>query len=327
MVAWLEVASLDPPSETSPVPRSIQLTVPSHRTASLLTELKSLEPLSLRLHEAVSLRPSGDLVVLEVANNQLSPVMQIADKYGLGKPDGVSMSTSVPLSVVSESFTGLTREQGRTSWEELELTMGQESTMTADKVVVMFIAGVIAGAGIVSGAIHVVIGAMVIAPGFQPFARFMLGLVNGSKTWRGGAIDVLRGYGALLAGSTVAAVISVLLGTSALNGGGEATYLLSDDLVTYWSTITWTGVTVGVVAGVAGGLLMAINRTVLTAGVMVALALVPTAALVPMALVAGDVPLAGQALARFTVEVVLVLATIAGVFLLKTRTDKRHSVR
>jgi hypothetical protein len=309
------------------VPRSIQLTVPTHRTASLVADLKSLEPLSLRLHEAVSIQPAGDLVAIEVANNQLSEIMRVADKYGLGEPDGVSMSTSVPLSVVSESFTGLTREQGATSWEELELTMGQESTMTADKVVVMFIAGVIAGAGIVSGAIHVVIGAMVIAPGFQPFARFVLGLVNGSRTWRGGALDVFRGYGALLAGATIAALLSMLLGSSALNGGGEATYLLSEDLVTYWSTITWTGVVVGVVAGVAGGLLMAINRTVLTAGVMVALALVPTAALVPMALVAGDVTLAGQALARFSVEVVVVLVTIAGVFLFKTRSDQRHTVR
>jgi hypothetical protein len=309
------------------VPRSVQLTVPSHRTSSLLTELTDLGPLSLRLHEGVSIEPAGDLVSFEVANNQLSSVMRIADKYGLGTPDGVSMSTSVPLSVVSESFTGLTREQGSTSWEELELTMGQESTMTADKVVVMFIAGVVAGAGIVSGAIHVVIGAMVIAPGFQPFARFMLGLVNGSRTWRGGALDVLRGYGAMLAGATVAALLSLTFGTSALDGGGEATYLLSEDLVTYWSTITWTGVAVGMVAGVAGGLLMAINRTVLTAGVMVALALVPTAALVPMALVAGDVTLAGQALARFAVEVVLVLVTIAGVFLFKTRSDGRHTVR
>jgi len=309
------------------VPRSIQLTVPSHRTASLVTELRHVEPLSIQLHQAVSVLPPGDLVAVEVANNRLSEVMRIADKYGLGTKGGVSMTTSVPLSVVSESFTSLTREQGATSWEELELTMGQESTMTADKVVVMFIAGVVAGAGIVSGAIHVVIGAMVIAPGFQPFARFMLGLVNGSRTWRGGAIDVLRGYGALLAGATIAALLSALLGTSALNGGGEATYLLAEDLIVYWSTITWTGVVVGAVAGVAGGLLMAINRTVLTAGVMVALALVPTAALVPMALVAGEVGLAGQALARFAVEVVLVLGTIAGVFMFKTRADQRHTVR
>lgn len=308
------------------MPRSIQLTVPAHRTSSLLNDLRSIEPLSLRLHEGVSLEPSGDLISLDVANNQLSEVMRIADRYGLGSEDGVSMSTSVPLSVVSESFSGLTREQGSTSWEELELTMGQESTMTADKVVVMFIAGVVAGVGIVTGAIHVVIGAMVIAPGFQPFARFVLGLVNGARTWRGGVIDVLRGYGALLAGATVAALLSLVLGTSALDGGGEVTYLISDDLVAYWTTITWGGVVVGIAAGVAGGLLMAINRTVLTAGVMVALALVPTAAMVPMALVAGDVPLAGQALLRFAVEVALVLATIAGVFLFKTRADQRRTV-
>lgn len=136
-------------------------------------------------------------------------------------------------------------------------------------------------------------------PGFQPFARFTLGLVNGSPTWRAGPLDA----------------------------GGGGTYLAAQDLIVTWSTISWGGVLVGVVAGVAGGLLMAINRTVLTAGVMVALALVPTAALVPMALVAGDPVLAAGTALRFAVEVLLVLVTTAVVFALETRADSRHSVR
>jgi hypothetical protein len=309
------------------MPRAIELTIPSQRTQELISDLRTLEPLSLRCHRGVCVQPPGDLVVLEVPNDQLGAVMRIADRYGLGEVEGVSMSTSVPLSIVSESFTGLTREEGQTSWEELELSMAQESTMTVDKVLVMFIAGVIAGVGIVSGAIHVVVGAMVIAPGFQPFARVTLALVNRAPTWRGAATDVLRGYGALLVGATVAALLSAAFGASALDDGDGGTYLAADQLVTYWSTISWPGISVGAVAGVAGGLLMAINRTVLTAGVMVALALVPSIALAPMALVAGDPVLAGQALARFGVEVVLVLVGTSAVFVAKHRNDERRTVR
>lgn len=307
------------------MPRTIQLTVPSHRTDALVADLDALDPLSLRLHRAASLKPVGDLVALEVANEQLRDIMQVADRHGLGEVDGVSMSTSVPLSVVSESFAALAREAGNTSWEELELTMGQESTMTADKVVVMLIAGIIAGVGIVSGAIHVVIGAMIIAPGFQPFARVTLGVLNRSVTWRGGLIDVLRGYGALVAGAAIAGMVSLWLTGSALDAGDDI-YLQAGDLVEYWTTIGWAGVVVGAVAGVCGGLLMAINRTVLTAGVMVALALVPTASMVPIALLAGDLGLAASALARFLVEALLVIAGTSLVFVSKRRRDRRGAV-
>lgn len=63
---------------------------------------------------------------------------------------------------------------GVTTWEELELSIGEDSTMTLDRTIVMFSAGI----GLLTGALHVVIGAMVIAPGFQPFARFVLGVIN-----------------------------------------------------------------------------------------------------------------------------------------------------
>ncbi|MEX0834514.1 MAG: hypothetical protein WD010_00365 [Nitriliruptor sp.] len=56
---------------------------------------------------------------------------------------------------------------------------------------------------------------------------------------------------------------------------------------------------------------------------MVALALVPTAALVPMALIAGDPTLAGRAGLRFVIEAALVVAGSAVVFGLKRRQDRR----
>jgi hypothetical protein len=305
--------------------RSIELTVHEDKTNSLLGELRSLDPIGLRVYRGASLHPPGDQIALEVPNDDLGEVMRIADQHGLGEQHGVSLTTSVPLSVVSHAYTGLTREAGRTTWEELELSIGEDSTMSLDRVVVMAIAGFIAGIGIVSGTLHVVIGAMVIAPGFQPFSRFVLGLINRSHAWRGGLTDVLRAYGALVAGATVAAVSSLLLGSSALDAG-HPSYLASDSLVSYWTTTSWTGIAVGGVAAICGGLLISINRTVLTAGVMVALALVPSAAMVPISLVAGDPGMAGSALGRFAAEVGLVLGGSAIVFGLKRREDRRSTV-
>ncbi len=306
--------------------RTIELTVPSRFTDSLLEALEQCGPLTLRVNRGGSLRPVGDVIGLEITDNDLGEVMRIADRYGLGEPEGITMTTSTPSSVVSSDYEALTRESQTTTWEELELSIGGDSTMRPDRTVVMGIAGVIAGLGIVTGTLHAVIGAMVIAPGFQPFSRFVLGVVNGSGAWKGGLTDVARAYGALLVGATLAGLLTMGLGDNALSAGDD-TYLAAADLVAFWTTTSWHGVTISIVAAVCGGLLIAIDRSVLTAGVMVALALVPTAALVPMALLAAEFDLALAAASRFGLEVVIVLVASAGVFMLKRRTDKRRPVR
>jgi hypothetical protein len=303
--------------------RIIDLTIPVADTDAFVADVRAVEPLGLRLQRGSSLQPPGDVVTLEVRNEQLGEVMRIADRYGLGERGGVTMSTSVPLSVVAPSEQALSREIGATTWEELELSIGEDSTMTLDRTTVMAIAGLIAGLGIVSGTLHLVIGAMVIAPGFQPFARFVLGVINRSGAWRGGLVDAGRAYGALLAGASAAALLSQVFGAGPLDAGDDS-YLAAEPLVDYWTTLTWTGVAVGGAAAICGGILVSLNRTVLTAGVMVALALVPTATLVPMALVAGDPGLSLAAAVRFLVEAALVLAGTTVVFLLKRRRDRRR---
>jgi hypothetical protein len=306
--------------------RTIELTIPPSRTDAFLTDLRAVEATAIRLQRGASLEPVGDLVTLGVANAQLGEVMRLADRYDLGREGGVTMTTSIPLSVVTPAYTSLAREVGATTWEELELSIGEDSTMRGDRTLVMGIAGVIAGLGIVSGTLHVVIGAMVIAPGFQPFARLVLGMINRSGAWRGGLVDVLRAYGALVAGATVAALLSLVFGVDALDGDADS-YFAADALVTYWSTTTWPGVAVGAAAALCGGILVTLNRTVLTAGVMVALALVPSISLVPMALVAGEVAVAGAALLRFAIEVALVLVGTFLVFAYKRRQDGRRVTR
>lgn len=305
--------------------RSLELTVPPRFTDAMLGDLRGCEPLGLRLQRGGSLQPEGDVIGMEVTDERLGEVMRIADRYGLGQPDGVTLITSTPQSIINDSYESLVRESQRTTWEELELSIGGDSTMRADRTLVMGIAGLIAGLGMVTGTVHAVIGAMVIAPGFQPFTRFVLGVVTRSSAWRGGLTDVARAYGALLVGASVAGLLSATFGVGALDAGDD-TYLPAADLVAFWSTTTWHGVAISAVAAVCGGLLVAIDRTVLTAGVMVALALVPTASLVPMALLAGQVEVAVAAGGRFLLEVGLVLAGSAAVFLVKRLADRRRPV-
>jgi uncharacterized membrane protein len=73
-------------------------------------------------------------------------------------------------------------------------------------------------------------------------------------------------------------------------------------------------------------LLIASRRAVLTAGVMIALALVPAATIASLGVVAGQLDVAGKGLLRWAIEVALVAATSALVFLWKRSSVQRRNI-
>jgi uncharacterized membrane protein len=146
---------------------------------------------------------------------------------------------------------------------------------------------------------------MLIAPGFQPIVRAAAGIVSRSTTWRLGVAHLLQGYAVLAIAAAATAVLLQALGKSAL--GSEASYLPAGVLISYWTSITIPGIVVTAAAGTAGAILIATDRAILTAGVMVGLALVPGAAITGLAAASGDVHLAGRGATRWLMEVAIVL--------------------
>lgn len=188
----------------------------------------------------------------------------------------------------------------------------------------MGISGVLAAIGLATNALHLVVGAMLIAPGFEPIVRFSMGMVSRNQGWRRGLMQTAQTYAALLLGAAITAGVLRLLGTSPL--GQEESYLPSSVLVSYWTSFSATTFMVSVTAGVAGAILVASNRAVLTAGVMVALALVPGTTLVASGLVGGDAGIAGRGALRWAIDVVIVAGTSLLVFAWKqVHTYRRRS--
>ena len=305
------------------MPRTVSVSLPPDRSAELCRRLQALDgALSVRLHRGASVQPEGDVVEAEVLDRQLNVVMSLADEAGLGSDSSVSVTTSAPASVVSAGQeSAVVRDTSTSTWEEIELTLGRESTMTAPKVVVMVLVGVVAAAGVLTGALHVVVGAMVIAPGFQPLVRIALGLVEQRRSWRDGLKDSALGYGALLVGAVAGAVLLSAFGTSLPEGG--QTYHSGAALVSYWTSTTAASVVVSVAAGLSGALLVVARRAVLTAGVMIALALVPALTMVAISAVSGDLDLLGSAAFRWLVDVAAVIGSSLVVLSLHRRAGRR----
>jgi hypothetical protein len=305
------------------MPRSLSITVPADRSSALVQALKAQRGLlSLSLQRGASVQPPGDVVTVLCLNRHYASMMQVLEHQRIGREPGTSFSSSEPISVVASTTDQIPVDSSASSWEEMELTLMKESHLTADVAFLMFVAGFAAAAGVITGAVHVVIGAMVIAPGFEPFVRIALGGLTHSGAWRRGLFSTAVGYLVLVVGAACAAWLLAATGQSLLSGPG--TYHATQPLVDYWTTFSTASVVVSALAAIAGALLVVSHRSVLTAGVMIALALVPAAALIPVALIGGDATRAGWAALRWSTEAALVLGAGWGVLAWKRHRDGRQ---
>lgn len=301
------------------MPRRVEITVPSGETESLVQQVSQLSGVvGVRVQQGVSRKPQGDVITLEMTNHGMPALTRLLSRAGVGARPEASFSTSEPITVVSSSSAAaIVLDTSEALWEEMEIVIGKDSNMTANALLVMAISGVLATIGIATNALHIVIGAMLIAPGFQPIMRIALGVVGESAAWRRGVMHTLQGYEVLTVAAAATALLLQVIGRAPL--GSEASYLPAGTLITYWTTIDATSVAVTVVAGLAGAILVATNRAVLTAGVMVGLALVPGAAIAGLAAASGELDVALRGLIRWLMEAGLVLLTSAVVLAWKRR--------
>jgi uncharacterized membrane protein len=234
------------------------------------------------------------------------------------------MTTSDPLCVISNAnLSEIVNDTSESIWEEMEILIGKESNMSANALIVMAISGFLAVVGIATNALHIVIAGMVIAPGFEPISRISLGVASKSNAWKRGISNTAAGYGALLAGAIFATMVLNTSGIPPILG--KSSYLPAGSLLYYWSNITMSSVAISSAAGIAGALLIATNRSVLTAGVMIALALIPSFSIFGMAIMSGEIILAGQSLLRWSIDVIIVISFSLLVFSWKRfRVHKRR---
>jgi hypothetical protein len=125
----------------------------------------------------------------------------------------------------------------------------------------------------------------------------------------------VKAYAVLIVGAAIATFILYALGTTP--SSSTSSYLPPNSLVDYWSSITASALLVSAAASIAGAILLATNRAVLTAGVMIGLALVPAAAMMGIALVEWNMTLLTQGGRRLLIEIALVCGASFLVFMWK----------
>ena len=295
------------------MPRTFQISCPPDQTDDLIESLKKMDgAIGLTLQRGASLQPPGDLVTVNATNPGAKDVLDEVGRL-LGDRDDFSITASEPDYMISSPhFEVLDRETNEASWESVASEFRKESNLEFNFISLMALAGIIAASGLWSDRLQIVIGAMVIAPGFEPLLRLPFGLLMGSRTTVG------RGTGALLVGYTALALsAATTLWVLQAVDPSRSSELASREWIRYWSSFSPSAVVVALGAGAAGAVIVTAGRSILTAGVMIALALVPTMTITGMALAAGEFSLATQAAGRWVVDAVSVIVAGSVVFVAK----------
>ena len=296
------------------MPRTIEISVDDQLADRLQCRVGELPGVvGMARHRGVSLQPPGDVLVLQATAEGTRRVFRVLDELRVAERGAILTAETRSL-MVPHGQQRVDRESNETVWDEVAELLRQDSNMGANFLGQMSLAGGLAAVALYTGRLELLIASMVIAAAFEPLIRLPFGLIAGpTQLARNGVKSVVAGY-TCMAGGALAATLIV----SSLTAGAPGA-LHSHELVRRWSEVNATSMLTAVLASAAGTLILCGQRSVLTTGVMIALALVPSMAVTGAGLALGDWMLAAHGLVRWSSDAGLVIATSAVVLAAKHR--------
>ena len=284
--------------------RSFVISVPSAASDELLASLERLDQVvSLSVERGASIKPPGDVITVHSLNSHASAVLRLAEEAH--RHGHVSIGTADLASLIDrEHAKAIIKDTDEALWEETEVGVRHQSRPTHNYLLLMAAGGAVAATGFVTTPptqTIAFISASVIAPGFEPLAKVPLGLVLGR--W----ITLLRGLRSAAIGYLLIAIVAGLsyLGLEATEVTGSKSFL-ANKAIDKFSNPTSLDVLVSSAAALAGMTMVASRRFALLAGPLMALALIPSAAMAGVAAAAGEGELIVQALERLGIDVALI---------------------
>nr|MBA3835965.1 DUF389 domain-containing protein [Sphingomonas sp.] len=237
------------------MPRTIQATVDSDITDELLARLGSIDGVTgLLVHRGASVQPQGDVLVVQATNEASRAVLERLSELDADRLQ--SIESAEPSSRIAREYqNGLDRESNETIWEEMASLLRRDTNLSANYLLLMFLSGMVAAVGLWTDTVHIVVGAMVIAPGFEPLLRIPFGLIGGPRVLASrGVLSSVVGYLLLALGAALAALLLAAVDPS------RSADLHSREWVGYWSQVTATGVLTAIVGGAAGAVIVTAQR-------------------------------------------------------------------
>ena len=294
--------------------RTIEITTASEDTQALLRDLETLKEVTgLSVARAASIKPKGDVITVHVLNRGADAVLKRAIEHG---GEQVSIVTAELTSIIdSRHEEAVNKDIDEAIWEEMETGLRHQGRVTANYLVLMALGGAIAAVGLVSDPAPQAIAfvaASIIAPGFEPLAKIPLGLVLGHWDVVGrGVVSALVGYAVLILAAGL--VMYLLLATHTITlaeftGNPEIGNIAHPKL---------KEIIVPACGAIAGMVMIAAYRRSVIAGPLIAVVIIPAAAMIGASVAAAQTGLMVEAFERLGLDVLMILVAGGVVFFVK----------
>ncbi len=296
-----------------------RLTVPT----DLATEVRDLmvthdHVTNVTVQAGVVVRPEGDLVEADVAREEAGALVRELKELGLGETGGIVLSTptGVPFRAARElERTAPGHPDDAVIWESVEAQAYASAVPTLGFHVFLTIAVALAAIAVVTDSSVLVVGAMVVGPEFSAIAAICAGIMLGRPRLLGASLRLL------VLSFSFSVVVVTLLALVARAAG-----LITDEVVTrprpntgfIWHPDTWSFV-VALLAGAAGALALAIDRSSIMVGVFISVTTVPAAGNLALGLAVWDADEIGGSAGQLGLNVAgMVLAGTLTLLLVRT---------
>ncbi|MBQ1030910.1 DUF389 domain-containing protein [Micromonospora parva] len=234
----------------------------------------------------VARQPPGDLIQFDVVRESADRVLQELQRMGVDDTGGIA-ADDVELTVSAAADRAAERAPGSGAdavvWDEIAAKTGEQTELSGTYLVLIVVATMIAGIGVLLDQPILIVGAMVVGPEFGPLAALCVALLRRR-------LDVIgRSVLALTVGFMAAMAVTVL-STWALTAAGLVSreMLLAErpltDFIWRPDALSWV---VGLLAGVAGMLSLTSKKSGSLVGVLISVTTVPAAANVAVAAAYG----------------------------------------
>jgi uncharacterized hydrophobic protein (TIGR00271 family) len=307
----------------------LRVTVPSDRGPALRDELARLPGVAHLAHlPGASTLPPGDLLLCDVVRESAHAVVEWLQEEGAHRDGAIAVEEigtviSDAAAEAEDAVPGFGSDA--LVWEELEARAREEAAPTASLFVLMAVASMIAGIGILLDSPVLVVGAMVVGPEYGPLAALCVSALR--SRWSGAAAAARTLVGAVGVGVLTSWLLTLALRAADL---GPDVYALSDrELTAFIAHPDALAAVVAVLAGVAGMLALTEGRSGTLVGVLVSVTTIPAVANIGVAAAYGATNEMGGAAAQLGVNlsglVLSGLATLAIQSRLTTRRGERYS--
>ncbi|MDT0530899.1 DUF389 domain-containing protein [Micromonospora sp. DSM 115977] len=265
----------------------LRVIAPSEQS-STVADLLAADPgvTHLAVLPGAARQPAGDLILCDVVRESADGVLHALRQLGVEERGAIS-AHDVELSISSAAGRAAEKAPGSGAdavvWDEIAAKTGEQTELSATYLVLLTVAIMLAGVGVLLDQPILIVGAMVVGPEFGPLAALCVALLRRNLPVIGRSVQ------ALVVGFVTAMVVTVL-STWGLDAVGlvERGMLESErpltDFIWRPDALSWV---VGLLAGVAGMLSLTSKKSGSLVGVLISVTTVPAAANAAVAVAYG----------------------------------------